>query len=142
MASKNPGSWANMKTIVGLQNSNCSNQVTLNGFNSDFELANALNYFYCRFDNVDFSKEIQELNFKLMDDQHFNIDLQDVEKAFRLVKANKSPGPDSICGRLLKSCAKELSPVFHEIYNKSLKTQHVPILWKDAVVIPVPMQWS
>lgn len=56
----------------------------------------------------------------------------------KLLKANKSPGPDSICGRLLKSCAKELSPVFHEIYNKSLKTKHVPILWKDAVIIPVP----
>lgn len=139
MASKNPGSaWANMKTIVGLHNSDCSNQIILNGFSSDLELANALNDFYCRFDNLNFNKEIQELSVKLMDDQHFNIDLQDVEKAFRQVKANKSPGPDSICGRLLKSCAKELSPVFHEIYNKSLETQHVPILWKDAVVIPVP----
>lgn len=73
-----------------------------------------------------------------MDDRHFNIDLQDVVKAFNSVHVNKSPGPDNICGRLLKSCSKALSPVFHGLYNKSLQKQHVPNLWKDAVVIPVP----
>lgn len=63
---------------------------------------------------------------------------KDVEKALRNTKANKSPGPDQICGRLLRSCAKELSPVFQYIFTQSLKTQCVPAIWKDAIVVPVP----
>ena len=51
---------------------------------------------------------------------------------------NKSHGPDKICGRLLKSCAVQLSHVFNYIFNMSLKEQHVPEIWKDAVIVPVP----
>ncbi len=65
-----------------------------------------------------------------------------MEKAFLSVKVNKSCGPDNICGRVLKFFAKELriqnNPVFHCIFNMSLRVQHVPSVWKDAVVVPVP----
>ena len=59
-------------------------------------------------------------------------------KAFTCIKANKSQGPDDICGCLLKTCSNELAPIFHHIFNKSLQTQHVPKCWKDAVVVPIP----
>ncbi len=139
MATRNLGSaWTSMKTIAGLQSSK-SSQISMDGFNSETELANSLNGFYNRFDEMyDFSKEIRELRHELEDDQHLNIDLRDVEKAFLSVKVNKSHGPDDICGRLLKSCARELSPIFQFIFNKSLQLQHVPAIWKDTVVVPVP----
>ena len=50
----------------------------------------------------------------------------------------KNHGPDNICGHTLKTCAKQLSPPFHDIFNKSLEAQHVPEVWKDAIVVPVP----
>ncbi len=139
MASNSLGSaWASMKTITGLQSTRESTSVTLNGFSSETDFANALNCFYDCFDMFDFSKEIQELKLELCDNQHFSIKHEDVEKAFYCTKVNKSHGPDNICGRLLKTCAKELSPVFHNIFNRSLEAHHVPRIWKDAVVVPVP----
>lgn len=139
MAANNLGSaWSSMKTITGLRNPKNSSQVTLDGFNSDTELANSLNQFFNRFDTLDFRNEIQDLRNKFEDNQYSEIDQKSVEKAFSSVKVTKSHGPDKICGRLLKFCAKELSPIFHFIFNKSLQTQHVPKVWKDAVVVPVP----
>lgn len=38
----------------------------------------------------------------------------------------------------VKFCARELSPVFHYIFNMSLRVQHVPKVWKDAITVPVP----
>lgn len=58
-------------------------------------------------------------------------------KAFISVKVNKIHEPDNICGHFIKSWAKELIPIFHYIFNKSLQAQHVPKVWKDAVVVPV-----
>lgn len=78
------------------------------------------------------------LKQKLRDTQHFIIELSDVKKAFHTVNVNKSQGPDNISGRLIKSCADELSPIFQAIFDKSLQTQHVPSLCKEAVVVPVP----
>lgn len=139
MASNSLGSaWSSMKTIAGLQNIRDSTSVTLNGFSSNSDLANALNCFYNCFNRPDCSKETQELSLKLCDNQHFSVEQKDVEKAFYCTKVNKSHGPDNICGRLLKTCANELSPVFHHIFNRSLEAQHVPRIWKDAVVVPVP----
>ena len=95
-------------------------------------------FFYNRCDTVDFSNTTQELEDMLVDTQHFKIEQKEVEKAFLKIKVNKSHGPDKICGRLLKSCAVQLSHVFNSIFNLSLKEQHVPEIWKDAVIVPVP----
>lgn len=138
MASNSLGSvWSSMKTITGLQNTRQST-VILNGFSSNIDFANALNCFYNRFDMFDFSKEIQKLKLELCDNQHFSVSQEDVEKAFFCTKGNKSQGPGNICGRLLKTCAKELSLVFHKIFNRSLEAKQVPRIWKDSVVVPVP----
>jgi hypothetical protein len=133
MASNNLGSvWSSMRTIVGHQNPKSSSRISLNGFNSDIELSNAFNVFYNRFDTVDFSNTTQEPEDMLVDTQHFKIEQKEVEKALLKIKVNKSHGPDKICGRLLKSCAVQLSHVFNYIFNMSLKAQHVPEIWKDA----------
>lgn len=76
-----------MKTIAGLHNPESGTQVTLNEFTSDFDLANALNCFYCRFDAFDFSNKTHEQSDKLEYNQHFTTGLQDVKRAFRSVKA-------------------------------------------------------
>ena len=139
MATNKLGSaWTCMKSIAGVNKSDSNNGITLEGFDSDHELANAFNSFYNRFDVADFNSEIQDLRHNLMDQHHHNIREEDIVRAFSHTKTNKSQGPDSICGCLLKTCSKELAPIFHHIFNKSLQTQHVPKCWKDAVVVPVP----
>ena len=47
-------------------------------------------------------------------------------------------GQTKYCGRRLKTCAVQLSHVLNYIFNMSLKAQHVPEIWKDAVIVPVP----
>jgi len=54
------------------------------------------------------------------------------------VKERKSPGPDNIGGRLIKSCAEPLSDILAFIFNKSLQLHRVPHLWKESVIVPVP----
>lgn len=120
-----------------IQSQGNSDHIYLDGFKSDAELANAFNRFYTRFDTLDFSQEAQELQNKFKDNQHLNITCKDVENVFRRTKINTSHGPDNICGRVIKTCARDLSQIFQYIFNKSLQTQHVPKIWKDAVVVPV-----
>ena len=64
------------------------------------------------------------------------LEQREVEKCLLSLKINKSPGPDKISGILLKSCAKQLSPIFHPIFNVSLSQQKVPRL--STELIPVP----
>lgn len=53
-------------------------------------------------------------------------------------KLGKAPGPDNITGRLLKSCAQELSPIIHRLFCKSYHTTTIPTLWKTVTIIPIP----
>ena len=62
MAANNLGSaWSSMKPIAGTSNSKNISTVTLEGFDTDSDLANDLNHFFSRFDTYDFSEEKQEL---------------------------------------------------------------------------------
>lgn len=111
--------WNSMNKIAGLWDPRNCNRVTLDGFHSDSELANALNGFYNSFNIFDFSKKIQEPQCNLKHGQHFNSDQKEVAKAFHSTRVNKSYGPDHIRGRLLNSCAQQMSPVFH-VFSRSL----------------------
>ncbi len=56
---------------------------------------------------------------------------------YKKSEVGKSPGPDTIEGRLPKTCADQLGPVFYNIFQKSLYLQKIPKLWKEAIVVPV-----
>lgn len=54
------------------------------------------------------------------------------------IKRNKAMGPDSISPRIIKEFAYELTEPVTKIFNKSLSTGEVPILWKCSNIIPIP----
>ena len=62
-ANKLGSAWSCMKSIAGINKSdtNNGNTATLEGFDSDYDFANALNSFYSRFDTADFNRETQVL---------------------------------------------------------------------------------
>lgn len=71
MAANKLGSvWSSMKTIVGLQDQQSNRDVSIDGFNSNNELASAFNCFYNRFNTVNFDTDIQQLKEQLEDSQH------------------------------------------------------------------------
>ncbi len=60
-----------------------------------------------------------------------------VLKLLTEVKTNKSTGPDELAPRLLKECAREITPLITLLFNKSLSSSHVPADWKIANICPV-----
>jgi len=90
--------WDGMKLMAGIQESTrCT--LSLNGYTSNVCLANELNKFYLRFDADDDNN--------------------------KRIKINKSPGPDNISGKVLRACSVQLSGIFSQIFNTSVKTQTV-----------------
>ena len=128
--------WNGMKTMTGTQTKN-NKKVTLDGYTSDQPLANDLNSFYLRFDNYDFTAQMNELREKTTSSPSFDIDADKVANLFRRSK-KKSPGPDNICGWILKTCANQLCNIFQYIFTLSLTLQKIPKLWKHSIVVPIP----
>ena len=54
------------------------------------------------------------------------------------VKANEAMGPDSIPPLIIKELAYVLTEPVKKIFNTSLSTGEVPILWKCSNIIPIP----
>ena len=53
------------------------------------------------------------------------------------IKENKATGPDGIPGKILKTCANELTGVFRLLFQASLDQGIVPDDWKHANVVPL-----
>ena len=51
-------------------------------------------------------------------------------------------GSDSISGRLLKTCASELSDIYCRILNWCLKECSISGAWKSSIICPVPKKKS
>ena len=54
------------------------------------------------------------------------------------MQTNKATGPDGMCAFLLKTCAEELTPAWHRLFQLSLDTCTVPEIWKKSIIVPVP----
>ncbi len=96
--------WDSMKMITRTKESS-RKKVQLAGYNSDLELAQSLNDFYLRFDSCVFRDKHVEIRNSLVSapPQSFLLAEDDVIKCFKKCKQKKSPGPDCISGRLLKT---------------------------------------
>ena len=86
-----------------------------------------------RFDSPTFKDAILEQKNYLKDSAPAPFDLHDVVDTFRHSKVKKSPGPDNIGGHLLL-CAKQLGPIFYDIFKLSLSQQRVPKIWRPKVL--------
>ena len=62
--------------------------------------------------------------------EDFEIDTKIVEGIFLKQNIRKVIGPENICGRLLKSCASQLSVVFSQLFTWSLKENTYLLLGK------------
>ncbi|KAI3355866.1 hypothetical protein L3Q82_004418 [Scortum barcoo] len=53
-----------------------------------------------------------------------------------------APGPDGVSPSCLKVCADYLTPIFTQIFNRSLELCEVPSCFKRSTVIPIPKKPS
>ena len=61
-----------------------------------------------------------------------------VREQLRTCDASKTPRPDNITIKVLKSCYFELSQIFCDIFNLCLRNGKLPILWKLSAIKPLP----
>ncbi len=133
--------WDGMKAMTGQDKRKNSGSVTIDGFDSNSELANALNDFYLRFnDEHDFTKARCDILDSLNDitvNPQLTISAISVKHMFSKSNVRKSPGPDMITGKLLKVCADQLCDIYSDLFNLSLSQHKVPMPWKESIVVPV-----
>ncbi|XP_033101208.1 uncharacterized protein LOC117104470 [Anneissia japonica] len=72
-----------------------------------------------------------------MSHDDIKIDELVVTKLFRNLNACKSSGPDGIFSKILKECAKELSPPFQRLFQSSIDASYVPKLWEKIIISPI-----
>jgi len=61
-----------------------------------------------------------------------------MRRALMRVNTRKAAGPDGISGRVLKTCANQLAPVFTTIFNLSMAESMAPASFKWSTTVPVP----
>ena len=93
-------------------------ETNLNGFSSVREFTEELNTFYLRFDEGDFKSENDILKH-LSCSKSINISRTQVKDLFQRINTKKSPGPDNIGGRVVHTCAEQLSEIFNCISSVS-----------------------
>lgn len=107
---------------------------------NNFNMANQLNDFYCRFDKYDFKVEQSEAitAVKEMKGTGIHISINEVKSHFRRINSRKACGPDGISCRTLKVCADQLAQPFQRLFRLSIDTGVIPSLWKQSLIVPVP----
>ena len=66
-----------------------------------------------------------------------NVSEEDLEKALKNLKINKSPGPDGIHPRILKELSHELAKPLKMLFDKTMIQGKIPRQWKTAEVRPI-----
>ena len=61
----------------------------------------------------------------------------EVESILKSLQLGKETGPDAITNRILRELASPLSLPLSDLFNYSLSTGKVPLIWKEAKVTPI-----
>ncbi len=68
---------------------------------------------------------------------HIDVTVNGVTKLLKKLNPHKAAGPDEIPARLLRELADFLGPVLTILYQSSVNTGNLPLIWKSATVAPV-----
>ena len=105
--------------------------------NSDPHLPDNLIEFYACFDRAN-TNTLTRMNIQTANNITLAFTEPEVRKIFRKTHARKAAGPDGIPSRVVKMCASQISGIFTDIFNQSLRHCIVPKCFKQSTIIPVP----
>lgn len=96
--------------------------------------------FYGRFDKLKFENERSILRDSLCNkkDQSPIITCGNVINSQPTLKSGKAAGADRINGNLLKLCKEPLSPILCILFQQSIDSVCIPVIWKSAKIVTVP----
>lgn len=97
--------------------------------------SNNLNIYFTRFESQDHSLKCTEIlkTIKPATSDRIVIAVVNVRKSYRYINTKKAAGPDECSAFLLKNFATELAPVWKPIFQASVDSHSVPLLWKHFV---------
>ena len=109
--------------------------------NNDKGKADALNNFFSsvftKENLIDIPKKYSGENSNDMLISDLRITPDAVREKIKLLKPNKSPGPDQIFPHLLIALSEELSLPLSILFNSSIEDGELPGIWKHATVTPL-----
>ena len=103
------------------------------------ELVNSLNQFY-----VSVNADIPPLNSNIIpaflpaEGGVLTVQPHEVCKKLLSIKPSKAHRPDNVPCRFVKEFAYELAVPITTIFNTSLRSGMVPVVWKESKIIPIP----
>ena len=71
------------------------------------------------------------------DIQPLKFQVNDVAEILLTLEIQKSPGPDNLSPRLLKSAVHEIAQILTLIFNASFQQGELPFDWKQANIVPI-----
>ena len=103
------------------------------------ELVNSLNQFY-----ISVNADIPPLDSNILpaflpaEAGVLTVQPHEVCKKLLAIKPSKAHGPDNVPCRIEKEFAYELADPITTIFNTSLQSGIVPVIWKESNIIPIP----
>jgi predicted peroxiredoxin len=80
--------------------------------------------------NQTFEGEInQEINNQITDEE--------IIKAVKTLKNNKSPGLDNILNEHIKISINKMLPIYNKLFNVIFNTGQIPVNWTKGVILPI-----
>jgi hypothetical protein len=132
--------WQHVKQFIGLSAPDDLRDLCGNLFHGNTgKMANGINTFFASV-AADLPPLHLEVLASLADDytDDFIIEVAEVERRLSNISVNKSSGPDGLPNWLLKDMAPFLAGPICAIFNASVRQARVPLVWKQANVVPVP----
>ena len=135
--------WRLMKTVINpdggrewippLKYSN-SDEMAFN----DIEKAELLNQYFISVNKTDDENAIfPEVPLVEETLSNFQITIQDVHDAFKLIDVSKAYGCDDVNPRFLSNATETLVTVYFNIYTRCIDKHDYPTLWKQSSAVPI-----
>ena len=102
------------------------------------KFANDLNNFYARFDEYDFSNEVENVCEPLLTiPNDVPLSEKEVKNVLSSVNPKKACGPDRVGGKIIKECSDQLSVVFSRLFQMLMNFHFVPRTWRTSQITPI-----
>lgn len=89
-------------------------------------------------ENKELLEELDKISPPPRDDEEDNILLEEVERAIKHLKNNKSPGSDGIIGEMIKAGGENLAIEIHELCRQIWKEGKIPEEWTKSLLVTLP----
>ena len=132
--------WINNKTLWDTMKSAINMNYTRKPIYTTNEQADEMTNFYRCFDTQDSSRRCDSVlsDVFVSKADRLESDVDVVTKVFQHVCSRNATGPDCISAFLLKTFEEELEPAWCPIFQLSVDSHRVPILWKTSYITLVP----